>query len=102
MRRCFELRKRLMTQSDAESTGTVSPEPKTSDDESGYGNCNLITLYIAALAYWYDCCELDDHAWSALPLWERERVKLASRHFPELCYLPEEASWPPTSGTEED
>jgi len=98
MRRCFELRKRLMTQSDPESTGTVSPEPKPPDDEGGF--CNFITLYVAALAYWYDCSELDvNHAWSALPLWERERVKLASRHFPEMCPLPEEASLPPTSAT---
>jgi hypothetical protein len=50
------------------------------------------TLYLAALAYEYDCRDHRyniDRAWSDLPLSEREWVRQASEYFP-WCEIPEQ------------
>jgi hypothetical protein len=41
------------------------------------------TLFVAALAYRYDCRNFgEDAAWSRLPAWEQERVREAAHYFP--------------------
>lgn len=105
-RRCTELKGRVTKLKKGAATGSIAGQSRT-DNSSLLKDAEQtwkeeikvhedastgMTLFVAALAYLYDCDEQEpqiERAWLALPASERERLREAQKYFP-FVEIPED------------